>query len=176
MALFCFNWTPWCGRGEGVGLWRRVMCDSHAGLGAGHVTQRYTLQPEQRWPRCLYCTLLTSRTWRHYCLACWFSGVQIYLDIIVDSCWLVYSLLISKKHNNHDPVCSHRRHYRQTLPSHRQVTSKMNNEWWNSGKYIYLNSGYSFEFGPPAVRNILARVRPSLAQEVKWVLLRSWGS
>ena len=91
MALFCFNWTPWCGRGEGVGLWRRVMCDSHAGLGAGHVTQRYTLQPEQRWPRCLYCTLLPSRTWRHYCLACWFSGVQIYLDIIVDSlsihCW-----------------------------------------------------------------------------------------
>ena len=36
-----------------------------------------------------------------------------------------------------------------------------------SRKYVYLHSGYSFEFGPPAVRNILARVRPSLAQEVK---------
>ena len=33
----------WAGRGV-----TRVMCDSHAGLGAGHVTPRYTLHPEQR--------------------------------------------------------------------------------------------------------------------------------
>ena len=34
----------------GGGVVTRVMCDSHAGLGAGHVTPRYTLQPEQRRP------------------------------------------------------------------------------------------------------------------------------
>ena len=35
------------------------------------------------------------------------------------------------------------------------------------GLLLFSLSGYGFEFGPPAVRNILARVRPSLAQEVK---------